>query len=60
MTETKVVKRKTGADVEVDGNSVATFTKDHHAKPGEPFLAPPGAHTSTEEAQAIKNGTWHK
>ena len=59
MVETETIKKKkTGADVIVDSNSSATITKKHEAKPGEPFLAAPGAPTSKAEAEAISKGEW--
>lgn len=60
MVEIEIAKGETGADVVVDGNSSATFTKEHTAKPGEPFLAPPGAHASIAEAEAIEKRAWHR
>ena len=61
MTETEVVnEKKSGADVEVDGNSVATFTKEHHNTLGLPYLTPPGAKTSEAEAEATAKGEWHR
>lgn len=57
MAEIEIVKKKNGAQVVVDGNSAATFTKKHEVKPGQPFLAPPGMHTSEEELKAKKNNT---
>ena len=61
MVETETIKKKkTGADVVVDSNSSATITKKHEAKPGEPFLAPPGAPTSKTEEEAVSKGEWQK
>ncbi len=58
MTDFELIKKKSGADVVVDDNTAATFTKDHQAKPGQPFLAPPGAKASVAEAEAIANNEW--
>ena len=55
-----IKKKKTGDDGVVDSNSSATITKKHETKPGEPFLAAPGAPTSKAEAEAISKGEWQK
>lgn len=60
MAEIEIVKKKNGAHVVVDGNSTATFTKKHEVQPGQPFLAPPGMHTSEEEAKAKGKKVEHR
>lgn len=42
-------------DIEVDDNSVATFTKEAKNEEGRPFLAPPGVSTVAAEAASKDN-----
>ena len=42
-------------DIEVDDNSVATFTKEAKNEEGRPFLAPSGVSTVAAEAASKDN-----